>query len=104
MNPSRPLVSIPSQPEWDDVQQLWLRRLAMERYPQILNEAFETLHGEGGRVFVLSLHPWLIGMAHRISYLERALDQIGRRLGAWNATAGDVAAHARAQLGVGAKS
>jgi allantoinase len=104
MNPSQPLVSIPSQPEWDDVQQLWLRRLAMERYPQILDEAFQTLHGEGGRVFVLSLHPWLIGMAHRISYLERALDRIGRRLGAWNATAGEVAAHARAQLEVGAKS
>jgi hypothetical protein len=92
-------MSIPSQPEWDDVQQLWLRRLAMERYPEIVGEAFEVLHGEGGRVFVLSLHPWLIGMAHRIPYLSRALERIAAFDGVWNAAAAAVAAHARRALG-----
>jgi len=88
------LVSIPDQPEWDDVQQLWLRRLPMERYVEMVDEAFQVLAAERGRVFVLSLHPWLIGMAHRIRYLDEALHRIfsGPDAGAaWLATAGEVA-------------
>jgi peptidoglycan/xylan/chitin deacetylase (PgdA/CDA1 family) len=95
---SPPLLSIPSQPEWDDVQQLWLRRMSMQRFEEMLVEAFTVLNGEGGRVFVLSLHPWLIGMAHRIRYLDSALTQILRQDGVWSATAADVAAHARKAL------
>lgn len=89
-----PLVSIPNQPEWDDVQQLWLRRLPMSRYPEIVAEAFDVLAAEQGRVFVLSLHPWLIGMAHRIRYLDDALRRIFHSSSAdaiWAATAGEVA-------------
>ncbi|MET0293550.1 MAG: polysaccharide deacetylase family protein [Phenylobacterium sp.] len=93
------LVSIPSQPEWDDVQQLWLRRLPMRLYPEMVGEAFDTLHGEGGRVFVLSLHPWLIGMAHRIAYLGQALERIAGFDGVWNASAAEVAAHFRQAAG-----
>ena len=90
-----PLVSIPSQPEWDDVQQLWLRRLGMDLYPKMVGEAFETLHGEGGRIFVLSLHPWLIGMAHRIAYLDQALHRLLQFGGVWKTTAAEAATHFR---------
>ncbi|TBR27106.1 MAG: hypothetical protein EPO10_19810, partial [Reyranella sp.] len=31
----RKFVSLPNQPEWDDVQQLWLRRINTTRYPDI---------------------------------------------------------------------
>jgi len=93
-----PLVSLPRQPEWDDVEQMWLRRIAAARYADLLVEAFETLHGEGGRIFVLSLHPWLIGMAHRIRYLDAALARITAFDGVWNATAADVARWARKAL------
>ncbi len=92
------LVSIPRQPEWDDVEQLWLRRIASPRYPDLVFEAFDTLHEEGGRVFILSLHPWLIGMAHRIRYLDEALARITSKPGIWSATAGDVARHAASAL------
>lgn len=95
---SRPLVSLPRQPEWDDVEQLWLRRIAMPRYPEIVGEAFETLRDEGGRIFVLSLHPWLIGMAHRIRYLDMALQRVTAQADIWQATAGEVARHARLAL------
>lgn len=94
----RALVSLPRQPEWDDVEQLWLRRIAMPRYPEIVGEAFETLRDEGGRIFVLSLHPWLIGMAHRVRYLDLALERIMGSSGIWQATAGEVARHARQVL------
>jgi peptidoglycan/xylan/chitin deacetylase (PgdA/CDA1 family) len=65
MHAGKPLISLPAQPEWDDVQLTWLRRLPMTRYPDIVGEAFAALHAEGGRVFCLGLHPWLTGMAHR---------------------------------------
>jgi len=95
MTVGKPLISIPSHPEWDDVPLLWLRRVSMRCYPQIVAEAFETLHEEGansGRIFGLSLHPWLIGMGHRIRYLDEALKRITGYRAVWQATAGEIAA------------
>lgn len=95
MTLGKPFVSIPNHAEWDDVQLLWLRRVGMPTYAKVLGEAFATLHEEGassGRVFGLSLHPWLIGMAHRICYLEEALRHIAGHRDVWQATAGEIAA------------
>jgi allantoinase len=88
-------VSMPNQPEWDDVQQLWLRRINTTRYPDIVADAFELLHHEGGQVFNLSIHPWLMGMAHRIKYLDEALRRIERFGNVWQATPGEIARHYR---------
>lgn len=103
MRTSPGLVSIPRQPEWDDVELLWLRRIGMHRYPEIIADAFDALYAEGGRVFVLSLHPWLIGMAHRIKYLDIALKHITRRTGVWSASAGEVARFSKNVLSAGDK-
>ena len=95
MTVGTPFVSIPNQAEWDDVQLLWMRKVGMATYPKVLTEAFETLHEEGassGRIFGLSLHPWLIGMAHRIRYLDDALRRIVEYREVWQATAGEIAA------------
>ncbi len=93
MKVGRKFVSMPNQPEWDDVQQLWLRRINTTRYPDLVGDAFELLHKEGGQVFSLSLHPWLMGMAHRIKYLDEALRRIERFGNVWQATPGEIAAH-----------
>jgi peptidoglycan/xylan/chitin deacetylase (PgdA/CDA1 family) len=95
MKVGRPLVSMPNQPEWDDVQQLWLRRIPTPRYPDLVGEAFELLHHEGGQVFCLSVHPWLMGMPHRIRYLDEALRRIERFANVWHATPGEIAQHYR---------
>jgi peptidoglycan/xylan/chitin deacetylase (PgdA/CDA1 family) len=89
----RKFVSMPNQPEWDDVQQLWLRRINTPRYPDLVGDAFELLHQEGGQVFSLSIHPWLMGMAHRIKYLDEALRRIERFGNVWQATPGEIAQH-----------
>jgi len=91
----RKFVSMPNQPEWDDVQQLWLRRINTTRYPDLVGDAFELLHHEGGQVFSLSIHPWLMGMAHRIKYLDEALRRVERFGNVWQATPGEVARHYR---------
>lgn len=93
MKVGKKFVSMPNQPEWDDVQQLSLRRIPTPRYPDIVGDAFELLHREGGQVFNLSVHPWLMGMAHRIKYLDEALRRIERFGNVWQATPGEIARH-----------
>lgn len=96
MTVGRPFVSIPNQSEWDDVQLLWHRRLLTPRYPEIVGEAFETLWEEGadsGRFFALHLHPWLIGMPHRIRYLDEALRKLSTFGEVWRTTTQAVARH-----------
>jgi peptidoglycan/xylan/chitin deacetylase (PgdA/CDA1 family) len=92
------LVSIPNQMELDDVLALWLRRIPNPRYPDLVGEAFRVLHREGavsGRLFGLSLHPWVIGQPQRIRYLDRALANIATFDDVWQATAGEIARHYR---------
>ena len=93
MKVGKPFVSMPNQPEWDDVQQLLLRRIPTPRYPDLVGEAFELLHQEGGQVFNLSIHPWLMGVPHRIKYLDEALRRIERFGNVWQATPGEIAKH-----------
>ena len=93
-----PLVSLPNQPEWDDVQQVILRRIPLPRYADMVGEAFEVLHQEGGQVFNLSVHPWVMGVPHRIKYLDEALRRVERFGNVWQATPGEIAAHYRKTL------
>lgn len=95
------LVSIPNQADLDDVQLLWHRRIASERYPEIIEEAAWQLAHEGkgsGRFLGIHIHPWLMGMPHRIRYLESALAGIARQEGVWLAKAEHVAQVAGGQL------
>lgn len=92
---SPPLVSIPNQMEWDDVTALWLRKVPNPRYPDLVGEAAEALAGEGGRSFMLPLHPWVIGQPHRMRYLREALDRLGAVENTWSATASEIADHCR---------
>jgi peptidoglycan/xylan/chitin deacetylase (PgdA/CDA1 family) len=98
MTTPRSLVSLPAQPEWDDLEQLWFRGLDMETWRTGSVEAFEVLHEEGGRLFTLTLRPWLIGMPHRIRYLEEVLSVITHGGSIWNASGAAIAAHARSVL------
>lgn len=95
MTTKPPILSIPNQMEWDDVTALWLRKVPNDRYPDLVNEAAISLAKEGGRSFVLSLHPWVIGQPHRIRYLKMALQNLTNIDGIWKATAGEVSNHLR---------
>ncbi len=101
MTTSPTLISIPNHMEWDDVQALWLRRIPNPRYPELISEAFRALHDEGadsGRLFGLSLHPWVIGQPHRIRYLEQALTDITTIDNVWQTTTGEIAKYYRTQI------
>jgi allantoinase len=92
-NPDRSLTAVPSQPDWDDVQTLLLRRVPVHVFPQLVRDAIERLVAEsdGARVFGLGVHPWMFGAAHRIRYLREALEAVAGASGVLPATTGQIA-------------
>jgi peptidoglycan/xylan/chitin deacetylase (PgdA/CDA1 family) len=92
------LVALPPQPEWNDLECMWLRRVTPPVWQANIIEAVEVLHAEGGNAFNLTLHPWIAGQAHRIRYLRDALHHVLGKPQIWRATTDDVAEAARSQL------
>jgi allantoinase len=91
------MLAIPSMLELDDVYAIWHRRITPWRWQRMVQEAFDRLYSDGaksGRLLTLSLHPWLIGQAHRIKGLEDACAYMCAFDGVWMATAGQVAKEA----------
>ena len=87
------LFSLPILLDLDDINALWDRRVPIDRYAELLKEAFDTLHRDGernGRLLALNLHPWLIGQPFRIRYLDDALGYMMRHQGVWAATGTEI--------------
>ena len=96
--PAGAVLALPPQPEWNDLECMWLRRVTPPVWAANIAEAFDVLHAEGGTVFNLTLHPWLTGQAHRIRYLNDALRRIMGKPHVWSATTDAVAEAAWPQL------
>ena len=67
-----------------------------EYFVRICKAQFEQLYAEGaesGRVVCIQLHPFSIGQAHRVKYLEEILSYIMSHDGVWQATADEIAEH-----------
>ena len=60
-------------------------------------DEWETLNAEGG-LFMLTVHDWISGRAHRIRLLDTLLSTVARTPGAWIATVGEVAAYHAASV------
>ena len=87
------LFALPIMLELDDVNALWYRRLAIDRYAELLSESIDRLYRDGvrnGRLLGLNLHPWLIGQPFRIGYLDDALGTMMHRQGVWAATGAEI--------------
>jgi peptidoglycan/xylan/chitin deacetylase (PgdA/CDA1 family) len=92
------LIALPPQPEWNDLECMWLRHVPPPIWANSIAEGFAYLHDEGGAVFNLTLHPWIAGQAHRIRWLREALAQVLGRGSIWRTTTDEVARVAREQL------
>ena len=59
-----------------------------------VRDAFDVHMAEsetgGGRVFTLTIHPWMSGQPHRVKALKAALDHVTGADGVWLATAGQI--------------
>lgn len=81
--------------DWPHFQLEWDAPLPVRSPGEVLalwRAEFDAIRGEGG-VYVLTLHPQVIGRGSRIALLERLLDHVEASGGAWYATLAQIAEH-----------
>ena len=91
----RRIVSTPYSFETNDINFIY-RKFEPAVFERMIRDQFDTLYREGaetGRVMAICLHPWVVGMPHRIGYLDSALEYICRHEGVWKATDAEIARH-----------
>jgi peptidoglycan/xylan/chitin deacetylase (PgdA/CDA1 family) len=87
------LYALPSMVELDDAFALRDRQFRVDEYCEQLKQAFDRMYADAatsGRVLVLNLHPWLMGQAFRIEFLEDALAHMVGHEGVWAATGAEI--------------
>lgn len=90
------LVSIPYSFEINDVEAFVRQCRTGEEFGDMIRRQFDVLYREGaasGRVMAIALHPYLVGIPHRIDALSAALDYICAHEGVWLATGEEIAKH-----------
>ena len=92
----RRLYSIPYSGESNDFGAFMRWGWTAQQFADLLCRQFDVLYRESavsGRVMVISLHGFLMGVAHRIGALETALDHIRDHDEVWFATGGEILDH-----------
>lgn len=92
----RRMVSIPYSFDTNDVPIFLYKKYTVSECEALLKRQFDTLYREGersGRVMAICLHPWVIGVAHRIGALDAALEYICGHPGVWKATGSEIVEH-----------
>jgi allantoinase len=96
------LYSIPYSLELNDMPLFNMPSIGIDDFYRRICETFDVLHEEGarnGRVMGIALHPFLIGVPHRIRYLDRALQYISSSGKVWFATGHEIIEAYRKQEG-----
>jgi allantoinase len=90
------LVSIPYSYEINDAPHFQYRNGTIDEFEKMIRRQFDTLYAEGaqsGRVMAICLHPYLIGVPHRIGGLDAALQYIRSHDQVWFATGEEIVRH-----------
>ena len=104
----RSIVAMPYTQQLNDKSAIERRLVSADGFGQMICDQFDVLYREGaksGRVMAIALHPYLIGVPHRIGALDKALKYICKHKKVWKATGAEIARHYLAQLkdGIGYK-
>lgn len=92
----RQIASIPYSSEINDLPQFLRMGRTSDEFCQMIKRQFDTLYREGeqsGRVMAICLHPFIIGVPHRIHALDEALEYILSHDGVWKATGSEIIDH-----------
>ena len=92
----RPIVSMPYGAGVSDKQAFEGSGFTADDFERMIRRAFDVLYAESavsGRVASVSLHPYIIGVPHRIGALDRALAHIRGHDDVWFATGEEIVAH-----------
>jgi peptidoglycan/xylan/chitin deacetylase (PgdA/CDA1 family) len=78
----RPIVSVPYTVEMNDIAMMQIQNHPSSEWLRRGTDTFDRLWREGEkipRVMAISVHPYITGVPHRISYLEKLLEYIRSR-------------------------
>jgi peptidoglycan/xylan/chitin deacetylase (PgdA/CDA1 family) len=92
----RRLIAIPYSGESNDFGPFMRYGWTADQFADMLCRQFDQLYRESevsGRVMVISVHGFLMGVAHRIGALETALEHIKGHDDVWFATGGEIIDH-----------
>jgi allantoinase len=87
------LVYLPYSYEINDSPQLYYRDKTAEEFENMIKRQFDVLYEEGAesaRVMAICIHPFIIGVPHRIRALDAALQYICSHAGVWKATGQEI--------------
>jgi peptidoglycan/xylan/chitin deacetylase (PgdA/CDA1 family) len=90
------LCSIPYSTEINDKVALEYHHVTPEEFGNMIRRQFDVLHREGersGRVMAIAIHPYLMGVPHRIDAFDSALKYITSKPGVWLATGEEIVDH-----------
>ncbi len=90
------LASIPYSAEINDLPQFLRLGRTADEFETMMRRQFDTLYREGaesGRVMAICLHPFVIGVPHRIGALDSALAYITGHDDVWLATGAEIIDH-----------
>lgn len=88
--------SVPYTVELNDIGIFVFKSHTGEEFLQMLKDQLDQLvldAEDGGRVFPIALHPFVIGQAFRAGYLDKALDYITNHEAVWVTTSDDIVEH-----------
>ena len=92
----KPFVSLPYGAGVSDLQAFERHHFTADDFERMIKAAFDVLYRESeisGRVAAISLHPFIVGLPHRIDALDRALEYISGHDGVWCATGFEIVEH-----------
>jgi peptidoglycan/xylan/chitin deacetylase (PgdA/CDA1 family) len=93
---------MPYTQQLNDKSAIERRFVSAEGFKQMICDQFDVLYKEGaksGRVMAIAIHPYLIGVPHRIKAFDDALKYICKHKKVWKATGSEIARHYMAQMG-----
>ncbi len=103
----RSILAMPYTLQLNDKSAIENRLVSADGFRQMICDQFDVLYREGaksGRVMAIALHPYLIGVPHRIGALDAALKYICKHKKVWKATGSEIARHYLAQLKAGSSA
>jgi allantoinase len=101
LDDGRSLVSVPYSMQLNDKSAIERRFMTGDGFRQMICDQFDVLYREGaesGRVMAIAVHPYLIGVPHRIGAFDKALEYICSHQRVWKATGVEIARHYLVQL------
>ncbi len=90
------ICSIPYSGEINDLPQILRMHRTADEFGDMIKRQFDTLYRESadsGRVMAICLHPFVIGVPHRIGALDAALAHICGHSDVWLATGSEIIDH-----------